>query len=80
MSKEMPEMSNQILTDVWLKGKHTIVRLEYNAGDFRVEALGIASKHPKDEEDIKMGIELALGRAFQSLGQGVEKAIWEKIK
>ncbi len=46
----------------------------------KVPFAGLAEKNPEDKENAVRGRNLAIGRAFESLGKEIEKREWAKLK
>lgn len=46
----------------------------------KVPFAGLAEKNPEDKENAVRGRNLAIGRAFETLGKEIEKREWAKLK
>jgi len=46
----------------------------------KVPFAGLAEKNPSDKENAARGRNLAIGRAFETLGKEIEKREWAKLK
>jgi hypothetical protein len=46
----------------------------------KVPFAGLAEKNPSDKENAARGRNLAIGRAFETLGKEIEKREWTKLK
>ncbi len=46
----------------------------------KVPFAGLAEKNPEDSENAARGRNLAIGRAFETLGKEIEKREWSKLK
>lgn len=46
----------------------------------KVPFAGLAEKNPEDSENATRGRNLAIGRAFETLGKEIEKREWSKLK
>jgi len=46
----------------------------------KVPFAGLAEKNPEDSENTVRGRNLAIGRAFETLGKEIEKREWSKLK
>lgn len=62
-------------------GKKTFAFGLYQDGKVgKVPFAGIAEKNPEDKENAVRGRNLAIGRAFETLGKEIEKREWAKLK
>lgn len=81
MSKKKKKFTGVQFVESVRAGKRTFAfGIYYDVKIGKIPFAGLAEKNPKDHENTIRGRNLAIGRAFETLGKEIEKREWHKLK